>query len=173
MMTLSASLGVAAAACALFVWCRRAHEREVLGAVRDEVNRWQAEIAAKIAGPPAPARGGQVDELRVQAEVADRAQRVLVVDDRCERRQAIADVLSGLGIETVFADSEWAAEAAAREADRADAPYDLILVGTTVGGVEGAAAEHGEHLDVTELARVLAAGGQIAPTDLGAAEAAR
>jgi CheY-like chemotaxis protein len=173
MMTLSASLGVAASVCALFVWRRRAREREVLVAVWDEVNRWQAEIEAAIAGRPAPSNGGQVDALRVQAEAADRAQRVLVVDNRCERRQAIADVLSGLGIDTVFADSEWAAEAAAREAHRADAPYDLILVGMTMGGVEGAAAGHGEHLDAAELARLLAAGGQIAPTDLGAAEAAR
>lgn len=155
----AASLGGAAVACALCAWRKSSRERDVLAAVREETSRWQAEleatgVAAAADGSPAPA------VTEPAAGPTAHTPRVLVVDDRREKREAIVEALGGLGVEAVFADSQWAAEAAAREAERADDPYDLILVGTGMEGVEASGPEQAESLDVTELARLLAAGGQ-------------
>jgi hypothetical protein len=55
-----------------------------------------------------------------------------------------------------FADSPWAATVATTQAAEEGTPYDLILIGSSMEGVEGRGTSLSEHVDATEIARLLA-----------------
>lgn len=92
---------------------------------------------------------------------------MLVVDDKPETREAIASLFDGFGITPVFADSPWAATVAANQAALEDAPYDLILVGSSMEGIKGGRTSLYEHVDAAEIARLLVSSGSDARPESG------
>jgi hypothetical protein len=179
--TIAAGAAVVAATWALHIWRLRGRERDLLMLVDERTRQWQdeahahAQLRAQVMslcgsrepdGTPtldaeAP-RGLVVDVLSEAGPLARRPEpraRVLVVDDKPETREAIASLLDGLGITPVFADSPWAATVAANQAALEDAPYDLILVGSSMEGIKGGRTSLYEHVDAAEIARLLVSSG--------------
>jgi len=132
----------------------RRREQHLLALVDERTRLWQSEVAARAdldrrlealasedAPEPAtpPPAVAHVSDGHAAADAAvgsggDRPTRVLVVDERRERRDAVIAAFDGLGIHPVFADSRWAATVATSEAEAEGDPYDLILIDAAMEG---------------------------------------
>lgn len=128
---LLATLGavvLAGVAWSLHVWTLRRRERALVRAVgvwmKEHPDRAE-EVAEEVAEPVEPSGA---------PDLPGEGQRVLVVDDRPDRRDAIASALGRIGAQPAFADSPWAATVATRQAEADGVPYDLILIGPSMDG---------------------------------------
>jgi PleD family two-component response regulator len=121
------------------IWRLRRRERQLVALVAERTRQWQDEADAHAAlrecvdaaalreAEGQPTEGDEDD---------DHTPRVLVVDDRRDRRDAISTMLATMGLEPAFADSQWAAAVASHQADADGTPYDLILIGKAMEGGE-------------------------------------
>jgi hypothetical protein len=134
-LTVATGLAVAAAAWGLHIWRLRRRERDLLRMVDDRTRQWQEE-AARLGRPSQRETTPHVARHLPGTLASSRQPRVLVVNDRYDEREALASVLDGLGVTPVFADSPWAATVATNEAESEGAPYDLILIGSSMEGLQ-------------------------------------
>lgn len=157
-LAIAAGSAVVAATWALYIWRSRRREHDLLALGDERTRQWQDEAhshARLHAQMMSVCRAGEsdgtsaLDENAASGLVVDvlgeaapvglapvPRVRALVVDDKPETRAAIASLLDGLGITPVFADSPWAATVANHQAALDDAPYDLILIGSSMEGIE-------------------------------------
>ena len=155
-------VGVLAAAGVAAVAAWTAHLRHLRARERDWLlvagRSAEAEAVSRPVSVPAvlPARGIEAEGVPPAGGWTP-AGRVLVIDDRPDERQALAALLDEFGVTPVFADSAWAATVAASEASNEGAPYEIVLVGAGVEGLEGGGVRLPDHVDEAAIERLLAA----------------
>jgi hypothetical protein len=102
---------------------------------------------ASDARPDAADSGHRPASAAGRSPVATSSRRILIVEERQERRVDLQAALDGLAVTPVFADSAWAASVAVAEARSVGAPYELVLVGDGIDPVDSDAVPLPQDVD--------------------------